>query len=456
LAKDVIMPALGMAQETGVLLQWLKAEGDEVTKGEPLMEIETDKTTVEVEAPASGVLANVVAGPGDEIPVGQVIAILLAPGESAPAPTVPQPSAVPAPPASSQPVTKTTAAPAEQRSPTDVPAATPLAARIAAEHNVDLSQVQFEGNRIQKEDVLAYLGIEPKAQPAPTTAGPVLASPKARRLAGERQLDLAAIKGSGPDGAVLAADVLAAEAAAAVPAPAPAPLPLPTPTAAAQTLPISRMWQVAAQRLTQSWTTIPHFYLTKEVNASQLIGWRERVQQRVVEKVTFTDLLVKLVAVALSKHPHLNARWENQSIVVNDDINIGLAVAVDDGLLVPVIAQADRLGLAELAARRKELVGRAKAGKLAPADMSAGTFTLSNLGMFGIDTFNAIVNPPEAAILALGQIAERVVPVEGQPAIQPMMTMTLSCDHRIVDGARGAQFLQTLARFIEEPLTTLD
>jgi len=223
-----------------------------------------------------------------------------------------------------------------------------------------------------------------------------------------------------------------------------------------ETLPVSRMWQVMAQRLSQSWTSVPHFYLTVEVNASALIAWRAKLLQRLAEKVTFTDLLVKLVAAALRKHPRLNAKWENESIILNPEINIGLAVAVEEGLLVPVIHRADRLGLADLAARRKDLVARAQVGKLSLAEMSGGTFTLSNLGMFGVDAFSAIVNPPQAAILALGRIAERVVPVEGQPAVRPMLTLTLSCDHRVVDGARGAEFLQTLVSFIEDPLGVLD
>jgi len=446
LAKDVIMPALGMAQETGVLLQWLKAEGDEVTKGEPLMEIETDKTTVEVEATASGILANLTAQVGDEIPVGQVIALLLAPGESAP-------EAVQA-----DAVSET--GPASPAAKTEARAevlASPVASRIAAEHNVDLRQVEAKGGRIQKEDVLAHLekqrgrGAEERGR----TNGQILASPKARRLAREQNLDLAEINGSGPEGAVLAADVLvAAEKAQA--APTPALMLTPAPATTGEAVPVSRMWQVMAQRLTESWTRVPHFYLTAEANASRLKVWRTQAQQRVEAKVTFTDLLVKIVAAALRRHPRLNAKWENEGIISNNDINVGLAVAVEEGLLVPVIHQADQLGLNDLALRRQEVVSRAQSGKLLPADMSGGTFTLSNLGMFGVDAFNAIVNPPQAAILALGRIAERVVPVEGQPAIQPMMTLTLSCDHRVVDGARGAQFLQTLVSFIEEPLTTLD
>jgi pyruvate dehydrogenase E2 component (dihydrolipoamide acetyltransferase) len=216
------------------------------------------------------------------------------------------------------------------------------------------------------------------------------------------------------------------------------------------------MWQVMVQRLTESWTTVPHFYLAAEANATGLIQWRERALQRATEKLTFTDLLVKLVAMALRKHPRLNARWENNAIVLNEAVNIGLAVAVEEGLLVPVIHEADRLGLNEIAARRKEIVAKAQSGKLPLDDMSGGTFTISNLGMYGVDAFNAIVNPPQAAILALGRIADRVVPLNSQPAVQPMLTMTLSCDHRAVDGARGAEFLQTLVELVEDPLRLLD
>ncbi len=427
MAKDVVMPALGMSQETGTLLQWLKAPGDIVAKGEPLMEVETDKATVEVEAPANGILANVIAQPGEVIPVGQTIALILAPGEA-----IPQPN------------------------PTSVSvSATPIAVRVAAEHNVDLSQIKPKGNRIQKEDVLAYitaqqnpLGLKDPKGLKPN--GRTLASPKARRLAQERGFDLKAISGSGPDGAVLAADVLTMQA--------PTPMAVMPIEAAAvpETLGVSRMWRVMVERISQAWTTVPHFYLLREVNATRLIAWREDVQKRVTEKITYTDLLVKLVAAALRQHPRLNASWQKDAIVLNSDINIGLAVAVDEGLIVPVIHHADRLSLSQLATRRAELVIKAQMNKLPLDDISGGTFTISNLGMYGVDAFNAIINPPQAAILAVSRIADRVVPLNGQPVVQPMMTFSLSCDHRVVDGARGAQFLQTLAELIEDPLRLLD
>ena len=427
MAKDVIMPALGMAQETGTLIQWLKAAGDQVAKGEPLMEIETDKATVEIEAPASGILASVTAQPGDVIPVGQRIALILAPGEEASPVTQPEP------------VSSTQA----ESVPTRV-SATPVAARLAAENNLDLAKIKPDGGQVRKEDVLAYIENQNKA--APSTR--ILASPKARRLAKEQGLDLKNISGSGPEGAIIVSD-----------------LPVSTQSlqfsnsqiaAQSETLPISRLWRVMVDRLSQAWATIPHFYLMRDVNASRLVAWREKIQNNSAEKITYTDLLVKLTAAALERFPRLNASWQNENIMLNAEINIGLAVAVEEGLLVPVIHRADELSLAQLAARRSEIVARAKAGKLPLDDLSGGTFTISNLGMYGVDAFNAIVNPPQAAILAVSRIADRVVPVNGQPAVQPMMTLSLSCDHRVVDGARGAEFLQALADLIEEPLQLLN
>lgn len=418
MAKVVIMPALGMAQETGTLLQWFKAPGQAVAKGEPLMEIETDKATVEIESPASGVLAHITASPGDVVPVGQVIAMILAPNEANPA--KPDPSVAPI-------------------------TATPVAARMAAEHGLDLAHIKPQGGKVQKEDVLAYVAARQATPPSLKPNGRILASPKARRLAQERGLDLATLAGSGPEGAVLATDVIAFQPNIAAEL-----------TQPEEVVVVSRIWRVMAERLTQAWTTIPHFYLAREVNARRLVEWRVEAQKRATEKITLSDLLVKLVAAALRQHPRLNASWQDGTIRLNHDINIGLAVAVEEGLVVPVIHQAEALGLNGIAARRKDLVAKAQSGKFSLSDLEGGTFTLSNLGMYGIDQFNAIVNPPQAAILAVGRLADRIVPINGQPVVQPMLTFSLSCDHRVVDGARGAQFLQTLSDLIEDPLRLLD
>jgi pyruvate dehydrogenase E2 component (dihydrolipoamide acetyltransferase) len=408
---NVIMPALELAQETGKVLRWLKAPGDAVQKGEPILEIETDKVTTEIEAPASGTLGEVTAAEGDVVPVGQPIALIFASGES--------PGAV---------------------------KASPLARKIAEEHGIDLARVKAAGGRIQKADVLAHVAMQKSGVVDGVAARLTAASPKARRLAAERGLDVTALRGSGPGGAVLVADVPAAPTI-----PSPAPTRVKGPEAGG----VSTVWRIMAERMTASWTTAPHFYLFREVNVSRLVTWRERASKRSGARITYTDLLVKLVAAALSQHPGVNASWKDGAIARNAEINVGLAVAIEEGLIVPVIHRADTLGLAEIAARREDLVSRGQAGKLRAADIQGGGFTISNLGMYGVDAFNAIVNPPQAAILAVGRIADRVVAVNGQPAVQPTMMLTLSCDHRALDGARGAQFLGALADLIEEPLDLL-
>ncbi|MGH2403882.1 MAG: dihydrolipoamide acetyltransferase family protein, partial [bacterium] len=436
---NVIMPALELAQETGKILKWFKSPGDTVGKGETILEIETDKVTVEIEAPASGVLRDVTARAGDVVPVGQTIALIFAPGEAGAGGSAP--AAAPA------------AAPAVKVSDGAVKAS-PLARKIAEQHGADLARVKTATGRIERADVLAYVESQAhtaskKESAAAAAARLTAASPKARRLAAERGIDIRVLHGSGPGGAVLAADVSAAKVSAAgAPAAAPSAPRVEAPG-------VSTVWRIMAERMTASWTTAPHFYLVREVNVNRLVAWREKASKQTGARITYTDLLVKLVAVAISQHPRVNASWKDSAIVQNADINIGLAVAIDDGLVVPVIHHADTLNLPEIAARREDLVSRAQASKLRPADIQGGGFTISNLGMYGVDAFNAIVNPPQAAILAVGRIADRVVAFNGQPAVQPTMVLTLSCDHRALDGARGAQFLSSLADLIEEPLALL-
>jgi pyruvate dehydrogenase E2 component (dihydrolipoamide acetyltransferase) len=425
------MPALGMAQDSGKLIRWLKREGQRVTKGEPLMEVETDKATVEIEAAATGILAHVTAQEGDTVPVAQVIALIVAPGEALPQ--------------SSKPSALTAAAGHRQPERPRSGGASPVAMRVAEQHRVDLSQVPAgDGKKISKADVLAYLEAQGGGR-AGDGAKLLPASPKARRLAGERGIALETMRGSGPGGAVLAEDVILAE-----------PMDAPAAARSAETLEVSRAWQVMAQRLSAGWPSVPHFYLIREVDATRLVAWRDLAQKKAQDKVTYTDLLVKVVASALKMHPRVNSSWNGSGITRNPDINVGLAVAVEDGLLVPVIHRADSLTVGQIAATRCELVERASAGRMRPDDLQGGTFTISNLGMYGVDAFNAIVNPPEAAILAVGRIADRVVPMGGQPAIRPVMVLSLSCDHRVVDGMRGAQFLDTLAWLIEEPMGLID
>jgi pyruvate dehydrogenase E2 component (dihydrolipoamide acetyltransferase) len=372
------------------------------------------------------------------VPVGKTIALIFAAGEVGAAPTVTPAAnavvtgAVPAPPTA---VNESGGAGAVK--------ASPLARKIAEQHGVDLTRVRTASGRIEKADVLAYVesqkGTAGNGAPAPTRIA--AASPKARRLAAERGVDLRVVRGSGPDGAVLAGDVLAAAA--------------PASQRAAAAPGVSNVWRIMAERMTQSWTSAPHFYLVREVNVARLVAWLGTARKQTGARITYTDLLVKLVAATLAQHPRVNVSWKDGALERHTEINIGLAVALEDGLVVPVIARADTLGLKEIAARREDVVARAQAGKLRPADIQGGVFTISNLGMYGVDAFSAIVNPPQAAILAVGRIADRVVPVNGQPAVQPTMTLTLSCDHRALDGARGAQFLGALADLIEEPLALL-
>jgi pyruvate dehydrogenase E2 component (dihydrolipoyllysine-residue acetyltransferase) len=444
---QVILPALGMAQETGIIVRWLKAEGQEVTKGEPLVEIETDKATVEIEASASGILSNVIGSVGVEIPVGQVIASIIDSEEVSREKTMVKGGTayrntisdghMPLQPGDKLPGVT----------------ASPLATRIAAEHNLDLETIKPVGKRIQSSDVLAHIQDRQTAEPM-ITSQPRLApaSPKARRLAEEQGKEIATIQGSGPDGAVLVADVQATKTRSTF---IPVAESLTSITGTQKESAVSHVWRVMAERTTQSWTSVPHFYLVREVNASRLMSWREQIQKRSSEKVTYTDLLIKVLAETLREHPRLNASWHAGSILYHEEINIGLAVAVDEGLIVPVIHRADAYSVQDLARIRNELITKAQAGKLGPQDIQGGTFTITNLGMYGVDAFNAIINPPQAAILSVGRIAERVVPVSSQPSVQPMMVLSLSCDHRVVDGARGAQFLARFADLVEEPLGLL-
>jgi pyruvate dehydrogenase E2 component (dihydrolipoamide acetyltransferase) len=380
MAISVVMPALELAQETGKILSWIKKEGEAITKGEPLLEIETDKITFEVEAPGDGVLAGVKSNAGDEVPVGQTIAWIVAPGEQPPAEAV------------------------------SAPAARAVTASVGQGHALPI----------------------PKA-PAADPGAKI--SPKAKRLAKELGVDLTTIRGTGPDGAVTSEDVQAA-------AKAPGAAPVDEPAA------LSAIARLMAERTTQSWTTTPHFFLVRDIDAGPLVEARERLGKTTV---THTDLLVAIAARVLAKHPKMNASWAGGKIQLNPNIHISVAMAVKDGVVGAVIPNANTMAIAEIAAQRKELTERARSGHLRPQDVTGGTFTISNLGMYGIDAFSAIITPPQAAVLAVGRIADRVVPVDGKPGIRPMLTMTLSSDHRVVDGAQAALFLNDLAEALREP-----
>ena len=385
------MPALEMAQETGKLISWLKKEGDPVRKGEPLLEIETDKAVMEIESPGEGVLSGVKAEAGAEIPVGKTIAWILNPGEAVP-----------------------------------------------------VEEVAVQSGR-QTMRTEAQTPASETAVVRPATAAKI--SPKARRLAKELNVDLGQVRGSGAGGEILASDIeTAASGAKAAALPEPGTI-------------ISAMGRLMAERTAQSWTTVPHFFVVREVDAGALNEARLKIAVQVEKdglRITHSDLLVALVARVLARHPRVNASWTANGIRTNADVNIGLAMAVEDGVVAPVITRADHIGLAQIAAQRKDLSERARSNRLRPADLANGTFTISNLGMYHVDAFTAIIIPPQAAILAVGRISDRVVPFEGKPAIRAMVTLTLSADHRVIDGARAALFLDELVEAFRTPAMWLE
>ena len=396
MAISVVMPALEMAQETGKVISWLKQEGETVAKGEPILEIETDKAVMEIESPGDGILAGVNAGAGAEVPVGQTIAWIVRPGEN--------------PPANGAP---------------------------------------FESGR-KTSAVISSSAVVSAATAIQPAAREIRTSPKARRLASERGVNLSDVRGSGAGGEILASDVVAAAESKAGPSPA----------AVDRGSPISRLM---AERTTESWTTVPHFFVTRDVDAGALNEARQRLGPDIEKsrglKLTHTDLLVALAARVLQKHSRVNASWGREGVRTNPEINIGIAMAVDDGVVAPVIHNAANSTLTEIALERRDLTERARGGKLRPGDIAGGTFTISNLGMFGVDAFTAIIIPPQAAILAVGRIADRVVPVgagsDARPGVRPMMSLTLSSDHRVVDGARAAEFLRDLVDAILNPHRSL-
>jgi pyruvate dehydrogenase E2 component (dihydrolipoamide acetyltransferase) len=389
------MPALEMAQETGKLIAWRKKEGDRVTKGEPLLEIETDKAVMEVEAPADGILAGITGSVGSDIPVGQTIAWIVAPGE---------------------------------KPPTDEVAVTAPAARGKTEsHTAPIAATPHEPSIVQSARI----------------------SPKARRLAKELGVDITSLRGSGPGGEILSSDV---QAASAVPSASSANIA--SVKSASLEVP-STLGRLMAERTTQSWTSVPHFFVIRELEASALNQYREKLVAEIERlhdvRITHTDLLVALASRVLLKHPRLNSSWTAEGIRLHAHVNMGVAVAVNDGVVAAVIPNSHSATLGEIATLRRDVAERARAGKLRPADIADATFTISNLGMYKVDRFTAIITPPQAAILAVGAITERVVAVEGKPAVRPMMTLTLSCDHRVADGARAAMFMNDLAEAILNP-----
>jgi pyruvate dehydrogenase E2 component (dihydrolipoamide acetyltransferase) len=393
MAAEVKVPRLGQGMESGTVVKWLKSEGDRVEKGEPLYELDTDKVTQEVEAEAAGVLLKI-AVPEGQVPVGTTIAFIGEQGESVPD-------------VSGNGKVGAVAAPEPERASEPVP-----------EPEAPALEPRGEGERIK-------------------------ASPLARRIARERGIDLAGIAGTGPEGRIIAEDLDRAAAAPARPAAVPAD--------ETERIPLTSIRRTIARRLTEAWT-VPVFQLQVSANmtrANAVVAAARELHPDV--KVSVTDLLTKICASALRRHPDVNVSFAEDALLRHPSANVGIAVAAPQGLVVPVVKAADRLSLAEIAAVRADLVDRARNQKLTTDDMADGTFTISNLGMFGVEAFVAVLNPPQAAILAVGATEDRAVVVDGEIAVRPTMTMTLTVDHRAVDGAPAADFLQTVKAMLELP-----
>jgi pyruvate dehydrogenase E2 component (dihydrolipoyllysine-residue acetyltransferase) len=406
MATEVTLPRLGQGMESGTIVKWLKSEGDRVEKGEPLYELDTDKVTQEVEADASGVLLKIAVQDG-EVDVGRTIAVIGEEGEEVAVADGDEPSVAERDEGSAA---DNGAAQAEPE---------PASAPAAAGREPDTARDQ-----------------------APSDGGRIKASPLARRIAREQGVDLASIRGTGPDGRIVAEDV--ERAAAAAPA-----------TGQVEVRQLSNVRKTIARRLTQAWEA-PVFQLVVSADMRQALALVERLRElHPDERPTVTDVLTRVTAAALARHRDVNAHFVDGAIHIHPDSNVGIAVAAPQGLVVPVIRAADRLTIAEIARARGEVVQRARDNKLRQEDLEGGTFTISNLGMFGIEQFVAVLNPPQVAILAVGSTEERVVVTdEGFDAV-PTMTMTLTCDHRAIDGAVGADFLRTVKQLVESPALAL-
>ncbi len=428
MATNILMPALSPTMTEGTLARWLKKEGDTVKAGDVIAEIETDKATMEVEAVDEGVLGRILVADGTEgVKVNAPIAVLVDAGEAVPAAgAAPAPAKAPAPAAAAP--TTVASAPAPQ---------------------APVSAIHAPGER-------------------------VFASPLARRMAKQAGLDLSGLHGSGPNGRIVRADIEAAVAGgarpaaaapAATPAPAPAAAPAPKPAAPIaaphRLVPHSTMRKVIARRLSESKATIPHFYVTMDIEIDALLKLRAELNAKSPKdgdgafKLSVNDLVIKAVALTLKRVPKVNASWTDENLVLFDDVDISVAVSIPDGLITPIVRRADQKGLAAISNEMKDLAARAKSGKLKPEEFQGGGFSISNMGMYGVSDFSAIINPPQAAILAVSAGLQRPVVKNGALAVATVMTCTLSVDHRVVDGALGAEWMAEFKRIMEDPLSLM-
>ena len=417
MSSQVTLPRLGQGMETGTIVRWLKSEGDNVEKGEALYELDTEKVTQEVEAEASGVLLKILAGEGEEIEVGKAIAVIGEQGEDA--------------------------SEGEAEDPTEV------SEDDAQEEGSPAPEREDERERGREE---APEGpSEPEQSVESTNGGRVKASPLARRIARERGIELSALRGTGPEGRIVAEDVERASATGAVSAtPSAGTRP---PSGEVEVVKLNQMRKTIARRMTEAWEA-PAFQISMSADMTASIHLREALLAQVKEggvRPTYSDILTKVVALALMRHRDVNAHFAGDSVKLFRTANIGIAVAIPHGLVVPVIPGCERLTIPEIAEARADIVSRTREGKLRAEDLDGGTFTISNLGMYGVERFTAVLNPPQAGILAVGAIEERAVVVDGDFEIQPRMDMTLTIDHRSVDGATASEFLATVKSFLEEP-----
>ncbi len=435
MATKVHMEALSPTMEEGQLVQWLKAEGDEVADGDILAEIETDKATMELVARGEGVLRKIFLTAGGTAEVGSVIGVIAGADEDisgivgvsggGAAASLPPPPEAPADPAPTPPA-QTLPAPA---------------APVASASAVAVSQPTAAANLPEST----------------ANGGRVKASPLARRLADEMGVDIARVPGSGPGGRVVKRDIEAAKASG-VAAPVAAPATWASDGAEYEDIPTSQMRKAIAKRLVTSIGPVPTFYLTVDVDMGRVIEARKSINTMLEKdgmRVSINDILLKAIAAALRQHPNCNAQWHDGFVRRFNAVHLGVAVAIEDGLITPVIKNAHAKGIAQISAEVRELAGRAREKKLTPEEYTGSTFTVSNLGMLGIHEFTAIINPPESGILAVGGIVETPVVVDGQVTVRPRMRITMSCDHRVIDGAQGARFLQTLQAMLEEPTAIL-
>ena len=450
MAVEVRMLQMDQTMTKGKIGKWLVNEGDTVAQGQPLLEIETDKVVHEQESPADGVIAQLLAREGSDVPVNELLAIIAAPGEEV--------ARVEVEARLKSTPTGETGQIAPQRATSDIKAS-PAARQLAEKLAIKLEEVTASGpgGRILESDVQRYIelrqpevgeNLSPDVASKPSR---LKASPLARRLAKEHGIDLTAVAGSGPDGRIVRDDVLQRRHERQ-------PAPAYTAPETAQVIPMSGIRGIIAERMTMSVQANANVTLHTEVDATEFVQLRSRLNEKLAARdvtLTYTDMLVKVVANALRAHPRLNATLTDEGIHLLAEINVGVAVALADGLVVPVIRDADRQGLSDISAQVKAFAEKARNNQLTPSELQGGTFTLTNLGNFGVDAFTPIINPPECAILGVGRILQKPVVQNDEIVVRSMLTLSLTFDHRVVDGAPAAEFLQTVAGYIQEPYLLL-